>query len=156
MSTITLVSWEGIKVKIPFEASNQSDFLKHCPDLNEEINLKTLEIDTKSLELINNFLSIQEDIQTPEFPITESSNIFKNCPKTESFFEKLILEELLLLISAAYRLDFKELQRACCYQISYLFASIPKTEIDSDLNIDEMTVDEDDFMKYYWNKKPNK
>ena len=156
MSTITLVSWEGIKVKIPFEASNQSDFLKHCPDLNEEINLKTLEIDTKSLELINKFLQIQEEIQTPEFPITSSTEIFKNCPQTESFFEKLQHEELLLLILAAYRLDFKELQKACCYHISYVFASIPKDSIDDELSIDEMTVDEDDYMKYYWNKKPNK
>lgn len=153
MSQVVLVSWEGIKVKIPAEGSEKSEFIKHCPDLNDEIRLKELEIDTETLKVIAEFLSVKESI--PEFvgPVTSESNLIRENQVFENFFERISLEELHLLVLAAYKLDIKDLQKICSYKIAAVFAEIPKSEIIQELSVDELTVDEEDYLKFVWTKK---
>jgi hypothetical protein len=153
MEKVTLVSWEGVKVQLPLESVNNSEFLKHCPDLNEEISLKNLEIDTFSLKLIQEFVEIQENVPVFKDCIDKETQCFEQQPGIKAFFQKVSEEELGLLVSAAYKLDFKDLQKACCVQIAKIFVGIPKEVLNEVFSIDELTIDEDDYLKFVWIKK---
>jgi len=155
MSQVVLVSWEGTRVRIPAEGSEKSKFIKNCPDLNDEIRLKELEIDTDTLRMIGEFLSITESLPELAGPVTAEGNVIKDNQVFDRFFEGVSVEELHLLVLAAYKLDFKDLQRICSYKIAVMFAEIPKSEIYQELSVDELTVDEEDYMKFVWTKKLN-
>lgn len=155
MSSISLVSWEKTTVKLPAEFSEKSVFIKHCPDLDDEIRLKELEIDTETLKIISKFTQIKDSIPDLVSPITAENSFIAQNPNFEQFFESISLEELHLLVLAAYKLDFKDLQKICSYRIAQIFMEMSRDEIDKELDIDELTVDEEDYMKFIWTKKVN-
>ena len=53
--TVTLISWENERITVPFEILKSSQFFQNLPELDQEIKLEMLEINTFTLNKIIEF-----------------------------------------------------------------------------------------------------
>ena len=97
MATFKLVSWENIKIEFPVEASNSIKFLEQVPEAGEDIVLADLEIDTRTLEFIQEFLSLTGAFPVVKKPLqsTKIDSLFEVNSPYKNFFDKLNEDELL-------------------------------------------------------------
>ena len=147
--TVTLISWENERITVPFEILKSSQFFQNLPELDQEIKLEMLEINTFTLNKIIEFLRIKEPIPKISKPVGLAlSTLFLEESEFFNFFKNLDREELFLLILAAHKLDIKNLQKLCSAFIAHLFAGITPDELNSEFSIDEITIDEEDYLKY--------
>lgn len=146
--TLTLVSWENERVTVPLTLMDSVSFLDHIPDIDQEIRLEMIDIDSSTLHKIILFSKIEEKLPIIEPPITAETEVYDNQSPYFNFFRKLNEEELLLLILAAHKLDYKNLQRLCTIQIAKIFADVPESTIQEEQSIDELTVDQEDYLHY--------
>ena len=153
---LKLISWENEKLIVPFDLLQSAQFFNDIPDLTQDIKLEVLEIDTETLKNVIKFAEFRvEPFKVPK-PITPDSKIFPDGCPLALFFENMQYEELLLLTLAAHKLDIKLLQKSCSYCIAKLFAAYSKDEVESELDINELTVDEEDYVRcssFTWRKK---
>lgn len=143
-----LVSWEHDKFTVPYDLLKKIQFFENIPDPNAEIYLEMLEIDSATLKKIVEFLVMRVEKSKVAKPITGNTNIFPNNPRVAHFFENLTDEELLLLTLASHKLDIKHLSKLCCYSIAKIFAMRLKNDIEDEMDINELTVEEDDYLRY--------
>jgi hypothetical protein len=145
---ISMISWENDKIEIPYRPISSSEFISQMPDLNQDIKLEALEIDTNTLKKISQFLRI--NAKPPEIPskVALDTKIFEKDDPYGKFFGELGGEELLLLILAANKLDIKILQNMCSAYIAEGAQAISETDARENLTIDELTIDEEDYIRY--------
>ena len=107
-----------------------------------------LSIDSFTLKKIRDFLQIkQEDIDAIK-AIKRETEIFNSNSGCKEFFNDLNEEELLLLTLAANKLDLRDLQTLCSMVLAKMFAGISDVDLNSLQSIEEMTVDQEDYLRF--------
>ena len=124
------------------------ELVKYLPDISQDVNLRDLEIDTKTIQNVVQFANIMAELPVIQVPITNLTKLFVEGSPYERFFTELSDEELLLLVLAAHKLDYKDLQMVCSAKIAQMFACMSDSDIRQELSIDELTIDEEDYLRF--------
>jgi hypothetical protein len=149
MGDFTFVSWENDKLVFDNEAAGSIKFLENVPEPGEEIGLRQLEIDTNTLQMIKTFTQIKGKFPTIKKPLNVSKPepIFENDSPYKAFFENIDEDQLLLLTLAAHRLTIDTLQELCIAIIASKFSEMDAEQVIQDLTEEELTINEEDYMK---------
>jgi hypothetical protein len=147
--SLTLVSWENVHFSFSTDLLNHSEFINNLPDFGQEIKLEMLGIDTETLRLIHKFMKITEALPNNiNEGVREGAEIFPAHSEYREFFSSICEEQLILLILAANKLDLRNLQKACSKMVAKLFKDMTQAEMDSHFSIDELTIDQEDYMRF--------
>ena len=152
LNSIALNSADNKKFGVDKKAAKRSGLLKECMKADENFkNIDLIEIDSKILKLINEFLDHYQDSEPnlPQAPLKDS-NVWQYLDEWSiKFFSKLNLEDIICLTNASNYMDIECLLKICCAIIASNMIDKPFEEVQKAFGIENNLTEEE--MKEYDN-----
>ena len=145
---LALISWENIEVSVPYTSLKSSQYINNLPDITQEIKLKDLEIDTETLKKVIAFTQIDKELFKVPKGLVKDISLPKELEDVANFFQIMDHEDLLLLTIAAQKLEIELLYDLCTYYIAKIFDAASNEELESEFNMSELTVDEENYLTF--------
>ncbi|CAG9326429.1 unnamed protein product [Blepharisma stoltei] len=150
LENIKILSWDGDLFTIPIIILNYSEVLQQMPNLEHEISLEHLEIDTTTLSKIIEFCKFHDFISPEQidFPL-KTRNLDEIILKDfdRAFFKSLSEEDLLKLALAAHKLEIIVLMKLCCIAIASSYVNLSGSEFDSLTEFIKLGIEEDEWLR---------